>query len=382
MYWGSTGTCPIQMLSSIRVITFSKVVSKPFISVFPEDLPADEDLLAFDLRGDKFSTRCQTALVSRVVDKIYGNPDQYDNVSSLYCGTDCSPPLSYPPQKTGVLSLSALTPAVDIDVGKIEAICTFNNFTPNSLQLGPHDVTVENPAALYLFPSLFNHACSANAIWHCIGDAMIIRATTDIAEGNEVTIPYACGDSYRERLNALEVYIPNGCDCHLCEEDREDGEEAVKRRERLISELCKSRITQSPALERARELVNEMEATYSPMRSIVRPQMGFARNLIAVLLHELAYEAEERLWPTYFEAAIEEQFLALESVGMKVTDKAKRGPIHGTAMPIAANQIPTFVPHEQCVSHMISLAYSFHVLKERQRASIWIKTAAWGELFR
>jgi tetratricopeptide (TPR) repeat protein len=357
---------------------FSKVVSKPFVSVFPQDLPADEDLRAFDLRSKKFTTRCQAALVTRVIEKLYGNPDQYDNVSSLYCGPGVNPPPSYPPvHGKEIQSVSPLVPSLDIDVGKIEAICTFNNFTPNSLEIEPCNTDAEQATALYLFPSLFNHACAANAVWRCIGDVMVIRATTNIASGNEVTIPYVCSDSYYERQAALGVYISPECDCILCREDREDGEEAVKRRETLLAEFSRSDVAQI-SLAEARRLAEKLTATYSLTRGSVRPHMSIARNLIAVSLHELAYDASGQLRETYFEEAIGEQIMALECVGMKVTDKTIRGAIRQTALPVSTSCIPTFTPHEQCIFHMISIAYSFHILNDRQRTIRWIKAAAWG----
>ena len=45
---------------------------------------------------------------------------------------------------------------------------------------------------LYPVPSLINHACAANAcrVFLPVGGAMAVRATRDLAEGEEVVWPY------------------------------------------------------------------------------------------------------------------------------------------------------------------------------------------------
>ena len=299
---------------------------------------------------------------------------------SLYSGPHTKP--LPPATKKAVEHLNPLYPSVSIDVGEIEAICAYNNFMPNSLEIGPHDMTIENPAALYLLPSYFNHACASNAAWHCIGDAMVIRATEDIAAGEEITIPYVCSESYQERSASLAVYLPNGCDCRLCEEDRRDGDEALERRERLVSEFDQMRapgLRPIDALGAARTFVDNLMSTFSPERTGVLPRMISAHHSIAVALQEVGYDADREMWSTYFKEAISEDFKALESAGMMVTDKSMWGPVNRRTMPIGTTRLPAFIPHENFVSIMLSISYAFNVLKDRRRVTRWLKAAAWGE---
>jgi hypothetical protein len=359
-----------------------KVVAKPFVSVYPEDLPCHEELRAFDLLSDRLLTRCQTALVSRVIEKIYGNPDLHDHVLSLYSGPSSDPYPSYPPMpRKEPRHLNPLIPPTDIDVAKIEAICTYNNFTPNSLEIGPHDMTVENPAALYLLPSFFNHACASNAAWHCVGDAMVIRATVEIAAGDEITISYACSESYHERRTSLGMYLPQGCDCRLCEADRQDGEQALQHRDRLFFDSSQPRVDPVSALERARAFVSELKTTFSPTRSAPFSRMGNAHHMVAVALQEVAYDADKETRLTYFKDAIAEDIKGLESAGMTVIDKSTRGPAQKRTLPIATTCLPSFIPHEHFVIMMLSIAYAFNVLRDRRRVIRWIRAAAWGAFF-
>jgi hypothetical protein len=104
-----------------------------------------------------------------------------------------------------------------------------------------------------------------------------------------------------------------------------------------------------------------------------------AHHSVAVALQEVAYDADRETWSTYFKEAITEDFKALESAGMMVTDKSMWGPVSKRTMPITTTSLPSFIPHENFVAIMLSIAYSFNVLKDRRRVVRWIKAGAWGK---
>ena len=171
--------------------------------------------------------------MAHIIDKLYGNPDLRDQIYHLYAGPNYpSPPSSYPPPLGEAIPVELLTPAIDIDIAQLEAICIYNNFCP--LRLEDKQIA-ENakPTGLYPLASLFNHSCGANAIWYCIGDVMIVRAAEPIASGTEITIPYTVEESYVTRQSILQKHIREHCACWLCEEDRRDGDERLRRRHEL-----------------------------------------------------------------------------------------------------------------------------------------------------
>ncbi|KAL7715202.1 SET domain-containing protein [Entamoeba marina] len=69
---------------------------------------------------------------------------------------------------------------------------------------------------IYLMASRFNHQCNCNAIWHTIGDKLIITAKTDIFEGEEITISYICAMLTQKRKHYLLSNYGFECQCSLC----------------------------------------------------------------------------------------------------------------------------------------------------------------------
>lgn len=178
-------------------------------------------------------TASRVGLISRVSAKAYGRPEVVAQLYSLYAGEDYGPvPLptliSVPPARDAPFS-----PPIDLDTARIDKIVTFNAFTPSTplpFDSKPTSHSTEGgPSALYLVPSLFNHACISNASWNCFGDVMVIRANQDIDEGTEITIPY-CGGSLQKRIKHLQTYLGDRrCACDLCKWDGADGPDEANR---------------------------------------------------------------------------------------------------------------------------------------------------------
>jgi hypothetical protein len=123
----------------------------------------------------------------KAIEKITDDPQQYDDLVSLY-GGEAFPPLPKPSSTPPCTSLDILTRiSVDMDLQRIFAIIKTNSF---SLTEPNQDESKENPTALYLLPSYFNHSCLPNAMRQNIGDIAVIQATKKILKGEEITLSY------------------------------------------------------------------------------------------------------------------------------------------------------------------------------------------------
>ncbi|KIO27502.1 hypothetical protein M407DRAFT_47568, partial [Tulasnella calospora MUT 4182] len=210
------------------------LVSKAFVSVFPDDYDPPEILLIQNLITMSVNYGCGASLGTKVAERIAGDPACARLVYDLYAG-----PTLPPPPSTYVLDRAPTTGAENylefdtpVDIARIEGVLSFNAFRPSGLPL-PSEKESDHPSALFLLPSLFNHSCNPNAVWVCYGDVMVIRAMRDIPKGSEAFISYRPGDaSFIKREENLRHYFDK-CTCELCILDRADGEAACKRRETL-----------------------------------------------------------------------------------------------------------------------------------------------------
>ncbi|KAI0353060.1 hypothetical protein OH77DRAFT_1407932 [Trametes cingulata] len=341
------------------------LVAKPFVSVYASDLPTNHLVVTLDLLSKSSRERTDSLLLARLVEKIYGNPDIRDEVFHLYAGPDYpAPPDHYPPPPSTAVEVNPLAPAVDIDIAHLEAICTYNNFCPFRLD-GPRVDEEAKPAGLYTLASMFNHSCIANAIWYCIGDLMIIRAAEPIPAGTEVTIPYSVEESYLDRRTILRKHMLDSCSCRLCEEDRHDGEVRLRRRHELKSRIETQTIMSTPLAE-VRSLAKDIDATYAPTRSGVRPLSALALHVVAERLR-ISGNAH------HIRESIDYDKQALESYGFVLTSTGGES----TTLPIASDRIPTATSIMEPTDIMLRIACAYYILREEGNATRWLKAALW-----
>ncbi|KIO27491.1 hypothetical protein M407DRAFT_73166 [Tulasnella calospora MUT 4182] len=222
------------------------VVSKAFVSCSMDDSANPETHTIINLITNRMDKGYRAVTATKVAERIAGNPKAADAVDQLYAGpSNRLPPSEYntaPSEKVNVARLLHFDR--DVDIRRIEGVLTFNSFATPSL--GPARSRSEDkideqlhPSSLFLLPSLFNHSCSPNAFWYCLGDVMMIRATCDIPAGNEVFLSYTRGgDSYISRAkDSCLASLLGSCNCSLCTRDRQAGEAVCKQREQLGSKI-------------------------------------------------------------------------------------------------------------------------------------------------
>lgn len=335
-----------------------------------------------DMLTKKMNKHTQTVLISRVIRRMIGNPEQLDAVTSLYAGPNHpKPPSSYPPPtRTTPVLMDPTTPVVDIDAVQVEGICSCNSFSPGSIHMdapGMPEEEQDTPSALYLFPSLFNHACLSNAAWVCFGDLMVIRATEPIASGEEITLPY-CGAEhlFSDREKYLEGHLTE-CQCALCKMDRDDGPAARRRREDMLKTAMSVDVTSNNALARLRSLEKDIATSYRSPRSL-HPAFWKVPHRIALALEYKASRGDLSI----LVQSIEEQMRVLSLVGVVIRDKSAKGPVPKKPkhkLPIAVDRIPGGVAVDVPSLAMLTIAHRFVSLGDEWRAMRWLKAAMWGK---
>lgn len=361
-----------------------QVVAKPFASVYTAELDKKQKITGLNFITNRVDNTSSIALITRVGAKILGCPIEKDLVYSLYAGPRFSPPPTYPPAlKEDPLMVDPLHWATDLDMMKIDGIVSHNSFSPQPIKEGrlkylKDDDKMDTPSALYTLPSLFNHSCHPNAVWHCYGDVMVIRARQDIACDNEITLTYASGDTYTERQRQLKSFLEeSSCDCEMCNADRADGEKRCRRRIELREEINAKQMGNlghsNPSVQFAEGHLRKVLSTYPVKRNLPRPLVF---NAYFVAMQSLEREANTQ-------KAIQYGWKALEEAGFAELDTrlTARGRIPSRrSLPLSKRSLATsLVETDICILIMTHISGLFLLLSEVVCSERWFRAAWWGK---
>lgn len=368
------------------------MVAKPFACVFPPELPKGLFVVGLNFATRRSDKTTSLALITRVVTKIHGCPEQSDLIYHLYCGPKFPPPPpSYPPTiSEDPEHITPLSWKASVDVARVDGVISYNTFSPNCVkEVTPETLAAvppaETPSAIYTLPSLFNHSCHSNAIWCCFGDVMIIRARDKIPRGTEITLPYTAGSSYIKREERLGPILQRPCDCALCVADRADGQEACQWRDKLIEqrEVTKrddiqkrgSMLTNSKSAEAYAET---LESTYRSNHGLPRPPLFLAYS---EAMQSIEFKANQRGPLDLMKRSIQYGFKALEAAGFSSIDTTLAGGKPSRRkLPLSKERLATCsVNIDSCALIMIHMSASFVALSQMIRAERWLRAAWWGE---
>ncbi|BGO95971.1 hypothetical protein NBRC10512_005444 [Rhodotorula toruloides] len=155
---------------------------------------------------------------------------------------------------------------------RVEGIVTFNGFHLEEISSPSPEGDAETdlfhaPTALYpRHASALNHSCVPNVSYTFLSTLFILRARTDIGEGEELVDSYV---DAAEELEGREGKLRGHgfvCECELCEEERSIGVEGRRRRQELVERAKKigeEDLAIPGVQERLSALVAQLEATYS-----------------------------------------------------------------------------------------------------------------------
>lgn len=234
---------------------------KAFFAV--QDMDKNTDMaLMLNLSTERGFVGSHVTLWAGVVHKILDNPSTGPQILDLHAG-------SYPRENTMVQAVDE--PPV-VDTFLVQSVIEHNTFGLAGGESEPQDraAAAENhfsSCGLWSRASYVNHPCLFNAERSFIGDMMIVRATKDISEGAELTIPYWNIDAdVTERKEKLSNWGFD-CDCALCSAEgpmSASRKTLIQAGESFLEEAAfgDDSFPSKQNVERAERLVRDIELTY------------------------------------------------------------------------------------------------------------------------
>ena len=200
-----------QNLCVVKAIGFSKSHLAPccceFCRKFIFEFYSSNDRLDFNLREkarkSKLTTVRLISLCDRSINRVSVNlySGHGSEIASNFDTT------KYPLDKLESLSLKNLS--VDFDMLDLASI----------YGIIPISLCPIFYYGLWLLPSFINHSCIPNVVKLYIGDICIVRAITDIAEGDEIFCSYIPLDTF-PTVESRKEFLKFTCNCKLCKYEK------------------------------------------------------------------------------------------------------------------------------------------------------------------
>ncbi|THH28001.1 hypothetical protein EUX98_g6184 [Antrodiella citrinella] len=331
-------------------------VAKPIASYYPEDKPPHptselEVFLTYNFLTDALGNRSSFALADRVVNRVWDDANTARTLDSMNAGSRFPPKTDYP---SAFVPPSPLTdprkPAIDIDIDRIEGMCTMNAFR------------LEDAASHAFF-----------------GDVMVVRATKTMRAGEEVTLNYFNDiPSYEERTAFMERKWGAPCDCVLCKADRADSPGGRLDRAEVVQHLP----TDESGIVGVQHRVAELKVSYrdTPERRLcgLKPELCKAYGKLGLLYQSTAIATNSK----FFHTKSAEAFMdALEALGVGIQDRSVSGRITTvTTPPECPVDVLRPIPFPRIsVPLMMLMSGVFTALGQETRSLHWMQSAMWVE---
>ena len=236
------------------------IVSKAFSYGIWDETGGKTPLFSTNMVKNTIDTPSQNENLLNLFKKVQGNPFLAKEVYSLY--------------SSDLFDRNEVLPDQIVDVSRLECVSSFNSFAGEDLintlltkpvftkeeieqrSLQAH----EKSTGVWIYPSLLNHACVPNTQRCFIGDIMIIFASKDIQENEEITNTYVCQLSeYEERQKHIKNYNFK-CLCDLCKEEEKDQKR--QKRERIVEKLAEINYNML-TIDKIQKFYQSLEKTYS-----------------------------------------------------------------------------------------------------------------------
>ncbi|KAG8696905.1 hypothetical protein FRC11_000403, partial [Ceratobasidium sp. 423] len=264
------------------------LVSKPF--AFAASVEYPELFRVLHARSGTIVERANYELVGRAMQRLGGDHTAasalFLDLHSNYTAIKTSPVTSSLPTflTTGgrYWDTPGEYPVDNIGVNHVEGILSSNSFNTQIER-----TRFEKNEAIYLLPSMVNHACHGTAVRTSVGSVMVMRASRNLKAGEEITCSYVGGvggASFLSRSAGLRKWLID-CHCELCLADQQDGESRCRDRERFAEDLDELRMRLRPGdpeiAKTAKELVAKIRSTYNVKRSLPMDILGLAQRVLA-----------------------------------------------------------------------------------------------------
>ena len=222
-------------------------------------------------------------------------------------------------------SLWSLTSSDRFRVEQIRRLNCFSAPTRSSELLSQHpNSNPELRNGFWTHASYLNHSCVPNTIRTFIGDIRFLRATRDIAAGEELTNQYIAPDiDIVARQEKYRTTWGFECDCELCVVDSEVSEQGRNQRFEKFEELKgkvmglgESGPPTITALKKISRGVRELEALYAPTTSDGQEEDRYATLPRLALVHPTLFLTEAWRGVNNVDRTIESALKLLRNFGI------------------------------------------------------------------
>ena len=234
--------------------------------------------MILNLNTGRGAAGAQPALLVNIIQKLRQNPMQATRFLNLHDG-------NYQPKCTA----QQIDNATVIDIFQVQAIIEYNTFGCNPVRsLGERLMNTKhemsNSSGIWVTASYINHACDGNAARTFVGDMMILRASCDIAEGDEILTPYFLPEADNMKtIEKLQKGWNFKCECRICFAEGKMSAGQRQQRQKLIrkmSSLISKHVPSVPIrpekadITRVEQLYRELKDTYEMPALEGLPRLG------------------------------------------------------------------------------------------------------------
>ncbi|KAH6649414.1 hypothetical protein F5144DRAFT_634810, partial [Chaetomium tenue] len=164
-----------------------------------------------------------------------------------------------------------------VDVFRVHDIVSRNAFG-----VGAKDGQGNQGGGAGLWPraALINHSCVPNAGREFVGDLMVIRATKNIAKGEEIVHSYDESGVYEDRQRALMTTWGFECSCALCAVEKAEDSAVLEKRRTFSKEVdaffksIASSANTKLATSKAKRLAKAIDETYDEKKYRGLPRLA------------------------------------------------------------------------------------------------------------
>ena len=247
---------------------------------FDSDVGASNGYAILNSKTQRRATGTTATLLFQLVDKLKNSPATAKGFFDLQDD-------NYTPQ----VSLEPIDGAVPVDTFRTLAVLDHNCYgcptirsSSNAAQAQLASSKGYPSSGMWLHASYINHACNGNAMRSFIGDMMVVRATRDIKDGDEICMPYRLphpdNSVTQEELQKIWGFK---CDCILCRAEAASPGKDKKQRIELIAKAMDFTNKNKPedgvtvdkkTIEQAARMYERLEKTYDSKKFDNLPRPG------------------------------------------------------------------------------------------------------------
>ncbi|KAK4040436.1 hypothetical protein C8A01DRAFT_46245 [Parachaetomium inaequale] len=220
--------------------------------------------VTYDVRDDRIRV-APVGLERAVVAKLMGNLSLISDVMGLYGDWDGG---------------EGKDVHGTVDGPVVDAFRVHDIVSRNAFGAGGKDEQGGESAGLWIQAAYINHSCIPNTEREFIGDLMVVRATRDIAAGEEIVQSYDQSGDYEARQQALMMTWGFECGCGLCMAEKGDGAVTRERRGKLANEAAEflksasSGTSKRLVIMKAKRLLAAIDETYDEKKYRGLPRLA------------------------------------------------------------------------------------------------------------